>query len=61
VVVPLIDILINILYSLYGGVDLNINIGPILCAEIWIVWYYIAVVKVYGSTITARYADRPRL
>ena len=33
-VVPLIDILINILYSLYRGADLNINIGPILYAKI---------------------------
>jgi hypothetical protein len=33
-VVPLINILINILYSLYRGVDLNINIGPILYAKI---------------------------
>jgi hypothetical protein len=37
VVVPLIDILINILYSLYGGADLDINIGPILYAKIRIV------------------------
>jgi hypothetical protein len=59
-VVPLVDILINILYSLYGGAGLNINIGPILCAMIRIIRYHIAVIKVYGSTVTAQYTDRPR-
>jgi hypothetical protein len=52
-VVPLVDILINILYSLYRGAGLNINIGPILYAKIRIIRYYIAVVKVYSGTVTA--------
>ena len=50
---PLINILIDILYGLHGGADLNVNIGPILYAEIGIVRYNLAVIKVYGSTITA--------
>ena len=55
---PLINILIDILYDLYRGVDLNINIGPILYAKIQIIRYYIAVIEVYSSTVTARYTDR---
>ena len=51
-VISLIDILINIFYSLYRGADLDINMGPILYAKIRIIRYYIAVIKVYSSTIT---------
>ena len=56
---PLINILIDILYGLYGGVDLDVNIGPILYAKIGIIRYNLVVIKVYSGTVTAQYADRP--
>jgi hypothetical protein len=50
----------DILYGLHGGADLDVNMGPILCAEIGIIGYDLAVVEVYGGTVAAWYADRPR-
>ena len=54
-IAALVDILIDILYSLHRGTDLNINIGVVFAGQVWVIRHNLAVVKVHGLTVTAQY------
>ena len=62
-IAALVDILVDILYGLHRGADLNIDMGVVFAGQVWVIRHNPAVVEVHGLTVTARYrhADSPQI
>jgi hypothetical protein len=57
----LVDILVDILYSLYSRTHLDVNVGSVLVEQVQVVWDYLAVVTDDLLAWYAWLADRERL